>query len=264
MRLRVHALYGFVRIPDEWVDNPATKDDEAAAGRLGLWRSEFLRGVDGVRPESPVLRAFCDVVREARIPVEEPLQFLSAMESDLRTSRYATYEDLRAYMRGSAASVGVMMCHLVGAPLDQETLASARALGEAMQLTNFLRDVGEDAQRGRIYLPLEDLAACDVDEWEVIQCVSSPRLTELLKYEIQRARALYALADTGIPALPAPARRAIQLARVLYARILDRIESRNYDVFSGSARMGSLEKVLTAARVLLHTREAPSRASHGR
>ncbi len=250
-RRRVHALYGFVRVPDEWVDNPGSWTPARLARELREWRSSFLRGLDGVRPERPVMRAFCDVVRETRMPIDEPLLFLDAMEQDLEVARYATYEDLRGYMRGSAAAVGVMMLHVLGADAIPQASRAAQALGEAMQLTNFLRDVGEDARRGRIYLPQEDLASFGVSEEEILRGDASERFVRLMRFEIERARALYALAEQGWPLLPRECRNAVRLAHILYSRILDRIEARGYDVFHGRARTTTAEKLAVAARVIV-------------
>lgn len=248
---RTHALYGFVRVPDEWVDNPNGLTLEQRVNSLSRWRRQLLDGMDGVRPSHPVMRAFCDVVRETGMPLEEPLCFLDAMEQDLAVGRYETYSDLRGYMRGSAAAVGMMMCHVLGAKITPEMERAACSLGEAMQLTNFLRDVGEDAQRGRIYLPLEDLAAFEVSEQEVMEGKVTAHFENLMKFEIARARALYAEADKGIPMLPPDTRKAVLLARILYSRILDRIEERRFDVFTGRARTSKLEKVAVAVKVML-------------
>lgn len=250
-RRRTHALYGFVRVPDEWVDNPNGLTLKQRVNALSRWRRQLLDGMDGVKPAHPVMRAFCDVVRETGMPLEEPLCFLDAMEQDLAIGRYETFTDLRGYMRGSAAAVGMMMCHVLGASITPQAERAACALGEAMQLTNFLRDVGEDADRGRIYLPLEDLASFGVAEDEVLNGQISDRFLNLMKFEIRRARALYAEADKGIPLLPPDTRKAVLLARILYSRILDRIEKRGYDVFTGRARTGKLEKLAVAIKVML-------------
>lgn len=251
VKRRTHALYGFVRVPDEWVDNPSGLTLEQRVNALSRWRRQLLDGMDGVRPEHPAMRAFCDVVRETRMPLEEPLCFLDAMEQDLSIGRYETYSDLKGYVRGSAAAVGMMMCHVLGAKITPEVERAACSLGEAMQLTNFLRDVGEDAQRGRIYLPLEDLASFEVKESEVLSGQMSDRFTNLMKFEIGRARALYSEADKGIPLLPPDSRKAVLLARILYSRILNRIEKRGYDVFTGRARTGKVEKLAVAIKVML-------------
>lgn len=253
-RRRTHALYAFVRVPDEWVDNPNGLSIEERSELLRIWRIQLLQGMEGVRPRHPVMRAFCDVVREVHMSLEEPLSFLDAMEQDLTVSRYGTYQDLRGYMRGSASAVGHMMCAVLGAPQTSEVERPAGALGEAMQLTNFLRDVGEDARRGRIYLPLEDLTTFEVSETDILSGQITPEFINLMKFEIARARALYLEADKGIPLLPPESRRAVKLARILYSRILDRIEQRGFDVFSGRARTSKFEKALVALNVMLKAR----------
>ncbi|CAN5456451.1 phytoene synthase [soil metagenome] len=254
IRRRVHALYGFVRVPDEWVDNPGNATLEAQRKALEAYRSQFLRGLDGVCPNEPALRAFCDVVREVRMPLEEPLLFLDAMEMDLEIDRYETYQELRAYMRGSAAAVGMMMCAALEAGDDPAMLAAAQSLGEAMQLTNFLRDVAEDVERGRIYLPREDMRSFGVTEEEILAGAMSDRFLNLMRFEIARARALYALADRGIPMLPPCARKAVRLARVLYCRILDRLEAQGCDPFRGRVRTSTSEKLRVATRIVLGLR----------
>ena len=245
-RRRVHALYGFVRVPDEWVDNPA----EDPVPKLRAYREDLLCALDGARAGHPALRAFGAVARECGMSPEEPLCFLDAMAMDLSVARYPSYAHLEEYMRGSAAAVGMMMCDVLGAGDDPTMRAAARALGNAMQLTNFLRDVREDAARGRIYLPQDELAAHGVSEDEILSGVMSDRFKRLAEFQIARARALYAQADEGIPLLPPEARKAVRLARVLYARILDRVEERGCDVFGGRARTSKVEKIAVAARVL--------------
>lgn len=244
VRRRVDALYGFVRVPDEWVDNPRLPTVETEQ-RLVAYRQQLVEGVGGIRPDEPVLRAFADTMAEAGMGLEEPLLFLDAMKSDLTVTRYPTYSDLQGYMRGSASAVGAMMCTVLGLEMDADRTRGAHRLGEAMQLTNFLRDVGEDLDRGRVYLPEEDLERFglrDLASREV-----SGEFRELMKFEIARARSLYAEADREIDRLPDPFRRPVRLARTLYARILDRIESNGYDVFRKRARTSLAEKLIVAA-----------------
>ncbi len=249
VRRRVNALYGFVRVPDEWVDNPALYGIEDSAHALRRYRDALVCGYEGTCPDEPALRAFLDVVRETGMTLDEPLLFLDAMAMDLTRTRYATYEDLRGYMRGSASAVGVMMCALFG-DTPPEAIPPAMALGEAMQLTNFLRDVAEDARRGRIYLPLEDLDRFSVPEDEILAGTMSDRFARLAEFQIARARALYRASDAGVPLLPPEVRKAVRLARILYSRILDRIEAQGLDVFAARARTGRIEKIHVAARVL--------------
>lgn len=248
IRRRTHAVYAFVRIPDQWVDDSPEWSAEQKLQRLDGWQKMFLQGLEGVEPSHPVMRAFCDVAQDCSLSVDEPLAFLDAMRLDVEVDRYNSYEDLRQYMRGSAVSVALMMNAVIGCTKSGKAERAASALAEAMQLTNFLRDVGEDARRGRIYLPLEDLQAFCVSEDEILAGEMSASFRELMKFEIARARALYAQADQGFSCLPETSRSPIRLARVLYARILDRIEQNDYDVFNRRARTGSLEKLAVACR----------------
>ena len=250
-REHVHALYGFVRVADEWVDNPGLLTIEQRARKLQDYRSQLLRGLDGVMPTIPALRAFCDAMHIVSMDLSEPLSFLDAMEMDLHVARYDTYEDLRDYMRGSAVAVGHMMCDLLGCPGTDDIRRASAALGEAMQMTNFLRDVGEDVRRGRIYLPLEDLAAFDLTEQDILDETISDRFVRMMQFEIDRTRMLYSVADQGIRLIPKDARRPVMLARMLYSRILEKIEELGYDVFTSRARTTRIEKLQAATRVLL-------------
>jgi len=205
--------------------------------------------MDGVAPRHAVLRAFCDVIHEVSMPLDEPLRFLDAMEQDLTVTRYATYSELRNYMRGSANAVGLMMCHLLDVKVDSKVEDCASALGEAMQLTSFLRDLREDMRRGRTYIPSEDLKRFYGAEDAILREEVTPPFIDLMKFEIERARVLYSEADAAIPLLPRRARRAVKLVRVLYSQILDRIEERGYDVFTKRARTTRLEKAIAVVKI---------------
>lgn len=249
IRWRIHGLYAFVRVPDEIVDNPAGTSIEERREALADWRRQLDDGVGGKPPRHPAMRVFCDLVTECGLPLEEANLFLDAMTTDLDRTRYETFDELRGYMRGSAAAVGVMMCYVMGADTTHDVLSRTCALGEAMQLTNFLRDVWEDYLRGRIYLPQEDLAKFGVREEDIERRLVTPEFRELMRFQIARARAFYALADPGIPLLPAEARKPVLLARILYAQILDRIEANGYDVYTRRARTTMAQKALWAGRV---------------
>lgn len=253
IRWRVHGLYAFVRVPDEIVDNSASLSVDARRTGLEDWRHQMVEGVAGRRPDHPAMRVFCDVVSDCGMPLAEAHTFLDAMAMDLDRTRYETYDDLRAYMRGSASAVGIMMCYAMGADTSPDVISRASALGEAMQLTNFLRDVGEDFDRGRIYLPLEDLERFGVSESDIAGRRVTDGFRALMQFEIDRARQLYAYADSGIPRLPAETRKAVLLARILYSKILDRIEGQKYDVFAQRARTSVPQKALWAARVALRS-----------
>ncbi len=248
---KVHAIYAFVRVPDEWVDNPGEMDCTQRLSLLKDWRDQLIRGIDGKCPEHFAMRAFCDAAAESRIPLDEAFLFLDAMEMDVSKNRYQTYDELERYMRGSASAIGVMMCYAMCAKTDDDTLAHAKALGEAMQLTNFLRDISEDLDRGRIYLPAEDMWKFGVTESDLQSKVVTPQFKNLMKYEIERARKLYLDSDFGIYKLPPRMRKAVLLSRLLYSQILDRIEAQDYDVFRQRARTNSLHKAKCAMRVML-------------
>lgn len=245
-RLMVDALYGFVRTADEWVDGADSANMNAEL-LLSSFRNEMQSGFEGKRPEHPVLRAFCDTVHEAEIPYLEPHLFLDAMAMDLTKTRYATYDELCGYMRGSAAAVGLMMCSILGAECDDTIEQAACDLGNAMQLTNFLRDIREDYEDlGRIYIPMEDLKRFKVDESQIAARLVDENFISLMQFEINRARKLYDSSLKGIARLPKPARRPVALAHSLYSRILTKIEQNDFDVFSRRARTSHWEKLTVA------------------
>ena len=249
MKWQVHGLYGFVRIADEWVDNPQGLSLDAQRAHIENWRESLVNGIAGVYPEHPAMRVFCDAIRVSDLPIDEAHCFLNAMIMDLDRTRYETYEELRDYMRGSASAVGILMCAIIGAKSDDETIMRAQSLGEAMQLTNFLRDVAEDYKRGRIYLPQEDMARFGVTDEDIARNKLSDNFKDLLKFEIERARGLYAYSDIGIQNLPVQARKAVLLARILYSKILDQIEAADYQIFDRRVRTHLGQKVFCAARV---------------
>ncbi|MDR3692726.1 MAG: phytoene/squalene synthase family protein [Fimbriimonas sp.] len=261
IRWRVHGLYAFVRIADEWVDNPDGIEPCQQRNLIETWRKEMVAGVAGKCPNHPVLRVFCDAFRECDMPIREAHCFLDAMLMDIDRRRYASFNELRHYMRGSASAVGILMCSAMGVTCDEEIVESAKALGEAMQLTNFLRDIGEDYLRGRIYLPQEDMERFGVDELGIAQKCCTPAFKKLMRYEIARARDLYCESDRGIDSLPSQIRRPVLLARTLYAKILDKIEEQGYDVFTQRARTTKCEKIWAAAKVTVRPRQAKIRTS---
>lgn len=246
LRRQVHALYGFVRFPDELVDNPTPGVDPAAA--LADYRAATLHALQTGHSDLPVLRAFADMAHQVHMTPDYPLAFLDAMAMDLTRTRYQTFDDLRAYTYGSASVVGLMMCCLFGVE-GEDTLRHAYDLGLAMQLTNFWRDIGEDYRlRGRIYLPQDDMDNFGYTEAMLAGGIVNHRFRALMAFQIARARACYASADQGIPDLPPAAQRPVRLARVLYSRILNKIEDADYDVFRQRACTSALEKVAEAAR----------------
>jgi phytoene synthase len=245
LRRSVHALYGFVRYPDEIVDNPPPGSDPARS--LEEYRAATLQSMRSGKSEIPVLHAFADMARRHGMPPEYPLAFLDAMAMDLTRTRYATFEDLTSYTYGSASVVGLMMCCVMGVT-DESALRPAHDLGLAMQLTNFWRDMGEDYGRGRIYLPQEDMERFGYTEAQLARGEVNPAFRDLMRFEIARAREFYASADTGMALIPRECRLPVILARRLYAKILDKIEANDYDVFRRRAATSGLEKAAEVIR----------------
>jgi phytoene synthase len=249
IRRSIYGLYGFVRVPDEIVDNPegGRRDCAAQLRALEDWRAQFEAGLDGAPAAHPALRAFLDTMRRHAISPEYPRAFLDSMMMDLEVARYETFEALQKYTYGSASVIGLMICSIVGLR-DRTALPYAADLGLAMQLTNFLRDIGEDyRERGRIYLPLEDLDRFGYSERDLAMATIDERFTHLMRFEIARNRAIYRRAELGIAALPEFARYPIRLAGRLYAAILQCIEANGYDVFHRRAATTRAYKLRTAA-----------------
>jgi 15-cis-phytoene synthase len=247
-RRHVYAVYALCRLADDIVDAPsATQGDNvpATADALAAFRDDVVAVLDGGPTEDPVLAAIGDSFARCAIPRENVDRFFGAMAQDLTTTTYETWHDLVAYMEGSAAVIGEMMLPVLR-PRSAEAFEPARALGFAFQLTNFLRDVGEDLDRGRMYLPQEDLRRFGADP--AARRVDGAWVA-LMRFEIERCRQLYVEADAGIEMLPPSSARCVRTARVLYSRILDRVERQQYDVFSSRARVPTWQKVATAFRV---------------
>jgi phytoene synthase len=247
VRPRVHALYAFMRYADEIVDTPHDLPLDAQLSVLEEFEAETMAAVSGVQVPNPVLRAYADTVLACGIEPETITAFMESMKMDTRVFRYQTFSDLEAYTYGSAAVVGLMMCRVVGVA-EGKADTHAEALGVAMQLSNFLRDVGEDWRRGRVYLPLEDLAHFGYTERDLALGVVDERFVALMRFEIDRARRLYEVADGGMDFIPRGRRFPVVVARKLYAAILDRIEAQRYDVFSRRAQVSRPAKLLVAAR----------------
>lgn len=250
-RHHVHALYGFARYADDLVDHHAlswTLEERRSA--LEQWTETFLASLESGESSDPVLRAVLATVRELRIPHEDLRAFLRSMAMDLTVTRYATYADLSVYVHGSAAVIGTMMLPVLGAT-DPQARARAMDLGVAFQLTNFLRDVAEDWDRGRIYLPLEDLDAFGVTEWDFHSRHVGPAFRRLLAFEAARTRALYRRAEEGWSLLPPSSRRCIRIAHRLYGGILDALEHGDYQVFRTRACVPGLRKAHVALAELV-------------
>jgi 15-cis-phytoene synthase len=249
-RPHVQALYGFCRHADEIVDAQDGASVDRRRARLDELRAALQAALaaGSTGPEAePAVAAVAHTAATFSIDPSCFDRFLRSMAMDLTVDSYRTWDDLCDYMDGSAAVIGEMMLPVLGA-CDPRAVGPARDLGLAFQLTNFIRDVGEDLDRGRVYLPVEDLERFRVD---VTARTVTPGWRALVRFETDRAEALYSSADEGMELLPAWSARSIRTARVLYARILDEIVANDYDVFSMRARVPTVTKLAVAASGLL-------------
>lgn len=242
----VHALYGFARYADEIVDDLAsTLTDSQKAEQLKIWGDDFLAKFDSGQTNDPVCLAVLDTVRRWNIPREHFEAFLHSMAMDLTVTQYKTYEDLYEYVYGSAAVIGLQMVPILE-PKSPDAYKHATELGVAFQLANFIRDVGEDLERGRVYLPLEELANFGVTRADLESRIATPEIKSALKFQIARVRALEESSRAGIAMLGESAQPCIETARILYCGIVDAVEEIDYEVFSKRATV-SLRRRLTVA-----------------
>lgn len=278
-RAAVHALYGFARMVDDIVDvdvdgsltetdtaatSLAPADERAAASvdELELRVTAALNGEQlGTGPSDMVLRAFVDTVNRYHIDHEYFRAFFHSMRMDIPgteffKARYRTMPELREYMYGSAAVIGLEMLPILGTAVDGAEEPAA-ALGEAFQLTNFIRDMGEDLDRDRIYLPTDELAAFGVDEDLLRYCRrekrTDPRVDRALAHLIVHTRAIYRVADPGIDFLDPRVRPGMRTASLLYSGILREVEENGYRVLFERARVSRGRRLSVAAPRLLAT-----------
>lgn len=249
-RHHVWALYGFCRHADDIVDDLGPVPVEVREKALTALGDRFFADLEAGRSDDLVLKAVVHTVGAFGLDPDCFRRFLRSMAMDLTIGTYATWDDLLTYMDGSAAVIGEMMLPILE-PTDAAALEPARALGNAFQLTNFLRDVAEDLDRGRVYLPQEDLARFGADPGRRV--VDDP-WRALMAFEVARCRELYQQADEGLALLPPSSAHCVGAARTLYAEILDHIEAADFDVFQQRARVPTSRKVAVAARLALARR----------
>lgn len=247
-RRHVHALYGFTRYADEIVDAAGDQPAALRAARLRLWGARFLAGLDGEPVDDPLLPAVLHTIAVFDLDREDFATFLRSMAMDLTVTSYERYADLLEYMEGSAAVIGTMMLPILGSADPVGAREPARQLGLAFQLTNIIRDVAEDLDRGRIYLPRQDLARFGVGPPDL--AAGAPRVRDLIRYEVGRARAHYAAAAEGIPMLEPASQACMRTAYHLYGGILDEVAARGYDVSNGRATVPNRRRLAVAVRSL--------------
>ena len=242
----VHALYGFARYADEIVDDlRSTLTDGEKADALNAWGDQVLQDLQAGSSKDPVAAALVDTAMKLKIPIEYFQAFLHSMKMDLSVTSYANYEALMEYVYGSAAVIGLEMVPILG-PLSDRAYEPAEKLGIAFQLANFIRDVNEDLDRGRVYIPLDELASFGVDRELLERRVLTPEIVQALKFQIARVRQLQKEATPGIQELAPSSRPCIEAASELYCGIVDEVEKIGYDVFNKRAKTSTARRLKVA------------------
>jgi len=246
----VHALYGFARYADEIVDDLASiLTEEEKANSLKKWGDGVLADIRSGKSKDHVGSALVDTVKRFNIPIAHIEAFLNSMKMDLTITEYHSYEDLCEYVYGSAAVIGLQMVAVLGTNSDtdiKEANIAAEKLGIAFQLANFIRDVGEDLDRGRIYLPITELQAHGVTREMLENRIVTPQIKSALKEQIRRVRILKEESATGIKLLSADSRSCIEAASELYCGIVDEVEKIDYEIFTKRAKTSSWRRLKVA------------------
>jgi phytoene synthase len=256
----VHALYGFARYADEIVDDLAsTLSENEKAESLKNWGNEVLANIKSGKSNDHIGVALVDTVNRFSIPISYFEAFLHSMTMDLTVTEYHTYEDLYEYVYGSAAVIGLQMVPILGTVSKQlmgEANIAAEKLGTAFQLANFIRDVGEDLTRGRVYLPVTELQSHGVSREMLEERIVTPQIKNALKEQIQRVRSLQAEAKPGINLLSAESRACIEAASELYCGIVDEVEKIDYEIFNKRAKTSNWRRLKVALPAYIKARNS--------
>jgi phytoene synthase len=246
-RRAITALYAFCREVDDVVDEMS--DATVARLKLAWWRSEVAAVYAG-NPQHPVARALRDVVAPFELPQSQLEEIIDGMQMDLDERRYPDFAALRLYCHRVAGVVGLLSASIFGYR-NRATLDYAHDLGIALQLTNILRDIGEDARRDRIYLPLEDLARYRVHAEDILAARASPQLRELMRFEAARARSFYSQALAKLPAEDRRSQRAGLIMAAIYRRLLDEVEAEGCTVLKAKVSLTPMTKLWLAWKTWL-------------
>jgi phytoene synthase len=244
----MYTVYAFCKAVDSAVDEPPSGSDPKE--ELRRWKAE-LEKVYGGSPTWPIMISLAHHAKQLSIPKAYFDELIKGVEMDLATTRYGTFDELSLYCYRVASIVGLICLHVFG-PTSPHAQDYAVDLGMAFQLTNILRDLGTDAEQGRIYLPQEDLAHFGYSETDLLQRKDNAQLHELVRFEAKRARDFYAKAQGALNCLPKSDRRALSVAeimRAVYSRILERIERPDHPVFGPRVRLTTSNRLALAAGV---------------
>ena len=250
----VFALYALCRHVDDEVDEAGVSNADEAAASVESWKARLNEVYSGeVRKTADseadmVFTAWEDMLSQYGIPKEHPLDLMKGVLMDTHISSYETFDELYLYCYRVASTVGLMSSEILGYG-DESALEYAEALGIAMQLTNILRDIREDARMGRIYLPKEDLERFGVTEDQIFSSVFDNSFQNLMEFQIKRAREYYSKGELGIPMLDADSRFCVLLASRIYGQILNEIEKQSLNPFAGRAFTSNSRKLLSVPKI---------------
>lgn len=245
-RPHVHALYGFARFADEIVDDlTSTLSSSEKESALAKWSTQLIKDLKNGVSHDHIGKALVSTVTKFEIPIAYFEAFLKSMAMDLSKTTYETYEELEEYVYGSAAVIGLQMLPILGVK-DKSAYIAAEKLGTAFQLANFIRDVGEDLDRGRIYLPLAELSEFGVDRQMLERRILTPEIRNALQFQIARVRKLQREAAPGIQLLDRKSQPCIKAASELYCGIVDEVEKIDYQIFHKRAKTSTLRRIKVA------------------
>ena len=245
-RPHVHALYGFARFADEIVDDlTSTLSSSEKEIALAKWSTQLIKDLKNGISHDHIGKALVSTVTKFEIPIAYFEAFLKSMAMDLSKTTYETYEELEEYVYGSAAVIGLQMLPILGVK-DKSAYIAAEKLGTAFQLANFIRDVGEDLDRGRIYLPLAELSEFGVDRQMLERRILTPEIRNALQFQIARVRKLQREAAPGIQLLDRTSQPCIKAASELYCGIVDEVEKIDYQIFQKRAKTSTLRRIKVA------------------
>ena len=264
----VYPIYAFCRHVDDEIDEAESSGEEAVEA-VERWKSQLeevyfnskAQGHKGTNEieviennqQNLVLSAWQDLLMKYKIPQNLPLDLIKGVLSDTGTNRYDTFDDLYVYCYRVASTVGLMSSEILGYS-DVIALEYAEAMGIAMQLTNILRDIKEDAAMNRIYLPQEDLRKFGVSEEQIFAGEFDDNFIKLMKFQVARARDYYAKGEKGIDLLEKDSRFTVLLASRIYAKILDEIEKQNYNIFNKRAHTSKRQKIFAIPQIWLKSK----------
>ncbi|MGC3963338.1 MAG: presqualene diphosphate synthase HpnD [Rhodocyclaceae bacterium] len=246
-RRAIMALYAFCREVDDVVDE--THDLQVAQSKLDWWRGETA-AIYGGSPTHPVCIALAEVRKQFNIPLEQLLEIIDGMQMDLQQTRYLDFKNLQLYCYRVASVVGLLAAEIFGYK-DRQTLKYAHDLGLAFQLTNIIRDVGEDARRGRIYLPIEDLQRFNVPAKDIIEARYSDNFRALMEFQIERAERYYDQAMAQLPAVDRKSQRPGLVMAAIYRTLLREIRADGCKVLTYRTALTPVRKLWIATRTWL-------------